>query len=301
MKLRAYAEYFDPEGKSYESWGGAVFHISGPLRLHKRVEEIQDFQKSYYVINSLRNSGNRTLALTLSDSTGSAFATNSSLSWKFNLSPGEVRTESYRIEAKRPGVGQVLPSAEAGYRWGGVSYIVRSERPVVDVFGPLIEVKRSVRPTKTDLGREVTVSVQLANTGNKKAVVSLQETIPEGLELISGNASESFMLAPNETYSKEYQLRCIKQGIIVLPPAGVDYRDVRGNEYRASTRTVEIEVVAEQEDNLTSPALNGTGKADAFAETDREDIEIEAKIEKYTLYILIFILLLLFAVFNRYP
>lgn len=301
LKLRAHAEYFDPEGKSYESYGGAVFHISGPLQLHKRVEEIQDFQKSYYIINSLRNSGNKTLAITLSDSTGSAFTTNSSLSWMLSLSPGEVRTESYRIEAKSPGVGQVLPSAEARYSWGDMSYIVRSERPVIDVFGPLIEVRRSVSPNEVETGRVVSVSIQLANTGNKKAVAFLQEVIPDGTELISGNASGSFMLSPNETYSKEYQLRCIKPGTIVLPPTEVDYRDVRGNEYRVSAQALEIEVEADQEDNLTSPALNGTGKADAFAETDREDIETEAKSEKYMLYILLSILLLLWAVFCRYP
>ncbi len=301
LKLRAHAEYSDPAGSAYESWGGAVFRISGPLQLHKRVEEIQDFQKSYYVINSLRNSGNRSLALTLSDSTGSGFHTNSSLSWKPNLSPGEAITESYRIEAKSPGLGQVLPSAEARYSWGNRTYTVLSERPVVDVFGPLLEVKRSASPTRIELGREVTVSMQLVNIGNKNAGVFFQELIPDGTELVSGNVSGSFLLSPNETYSNELQLRCIKQGIISLPPAEISYRDVRGNEYRASAQALEIEVEAEKESNMTSPALNETGKADAFKETDKEDVETEWKIEKYTLFLLLLILLLLSALFSRYP
>jgi hypothetical protein len=292
LKLRAHAEYSDQQGKAYESWGGAVFRISGPLQLHKRVEEIQDFQKSYYVINSMRNLGNRTLALILSDSTGSGFHTNSSLSWKLNLSPGEMKTESYRIEAKSPSVGQVLPDGEARYIWDNRSYTVRSERPVVDVFGPLIEAKRSASLTKVELGRTVTVLIELANTGNKKAMVFLRELVPEGTELISGYANGSLMLSPNETYSKEYQLLCTKPGIIRFSPTEISYRDVLGNEYRSSTLALEIDVQAENETNLTDPTLNETGKA---------DVETEAKSEKYMSVLLITIVLLLSSAFSRYP
>ncbi|MHB8119253.1 MAG: BatD family protein [Methanothrix sp.] len=298
LKLRAHAEYTDPEGRAYESWGGAVFRISGPLQLHKRVEEIQDFQKSYYVINSLRNSGNRTLAITLSDSTGSGFHTNSSLSWKLYLSPGEAKTESYRIEAKRPGRAQVLPDGEARYSWDNRSYTVHSERPVVDVFGPLIEVERTVSPTELEPGREATVSIQLANTGNKNAVVSLQELVPEGTELVSESANESLMLSPNETYSKEYMLRCTKPGIIRLPSTEISYRDVRGNEYHTSARALEIEVQAEKETNQTAPALN---EVDELNGTGKADVEAEAKSEEYISFLLLLIVLLLSTAFSRYP
>lgn len=304
LKLWAHAEYTDPEGRTYETWGGAVFRISGPLQLHKSVEEIQDFQKSYYVINSLRNSGNRTLALTLSDSTGSGFHTNSSLDWKLYLYPGEAKTESYRIKAKHPGMGQVLPDAEAIYNWDNRSYTVRSERPVVDVFGPLIEVKRSASPTKVELGRIVSVLIELANTGNKKAVVSLREFMPAGTELISGNFSGSFMLSPNETYSKEYQLLCTKPGMISLLPSQVSYRDVRGNEYHTSTRALEIKVEAENAENmgdLTSIALNETGGVDDLNGPGRVNVESEAKSNEYMFILLLIIVLLLSTVFSKYP
>jgi len=301
LKLKAHAEYTDQQGKAYESWGGAVFRISGPLQLHKRVEEIQDFQKSYYVINSLRNTGNRTLSITLSDSTGSGFHTNSSLNWKLNLSPGEAKTESYRIEAKEPSVGQILLNAEARYSWDDMSYTIRSEKPVVDVFGPLIEVKKSVSPTELEPGRVTTVLIQLVNTGNKKAVVFLQELVPGETELISGSVNESLMLSPNETYSKEYQLRCIKPGIIRLPSTEIIYRDVLGNEYRTNTRAFENDVQTEKDANQIDPALNETGKADALKETGKDDVEREAKREKYISYLLLLIVLLLSSAFSRYP
>jgi len=303
LEIRAHAEYSDPDGMAYESWGGAVFRISGPLQLHKRVEEIQDFQKSYYVINSLRNAGNRTLAITLSDSTGSGFHSNSSLNWKLNLSPGEMKTKSYRIEAKRPGKAQVLPDGEARYSWDNRSYTVHSERPVVDVFGPLIEVERSVSPTKVELGKVVTVLMELANTGNKNAVISLQELVPEGTELVSESVNESLMLSPNETYSKEYLLRCTNPGIISLPSTEISYRDVRGNEYHTSARALEIEVQAEKETNQTAPALNETGKVDALNGMGKAyvEAEAEAKSEEYILFLFLLIVLLLSTAFSRYP
>ncbi len=301
LKIRAHARYSDPQEKAYESWGGTAFHISGPLQLHKRVEDTQELQKSYYVINSLRNSGNRTLTLDLSDSTGSGFQTNSSLIWKLNLSPGEAKTISYLIKAKKPGLGQILPNAEVRYSWGEKSYTVRSERPVVDVFGPLIEVQRSVSPTKLQPGEVATVSIQLTNTGNKEAAVTLQEPVPNGTKLISGCADDSLMLPPNENYSKNYQLRCIKQGIVNLPPNEIIYRDVRGNEYRAGMRALEIGVQKENKTNQTDAALDGTKIIESQNETVKADVETEEKSEKYLSALLIIIVLLLSAAFSRYP
>jgi uncharacterized repeat protein (TIGR01451 family) len=315
LKLRALAQYSDPQGRAYESWGGTDFHISGPIQLHKRVEETQEFQKSYYVINSLRNCGNRTLTLDLSDSTGPGFQADSHLSWKLNLSPGESETRSYLIKAKLPGLSQILPDAKACYNWDEKIYTIRSERPVVDAFGPQIVVKRCVSPTKLHPGDTATVSVQLTNTGNKGAAISLQSTLPGKTKLISASVNESLMLLPNGTYSKDYQLRCIEPGTIRLPQSEISYRDVRGNEYSTSMNALEIDVQSEKKINQTNAALNETAIVDAQNETGKEDVQTEKagvetddadakteeKSEKYLSALLITIILLLAAAFSRYP
>jgi hypothetical protein len=305
LKLRAHAQYTDPQKKPYESWGGTDFHISGPIQLHKRVEETQEFQKSYYVINSLRNSGNRTLTVDLSDSTGSGFQADSSLSWKLNLSPGESKTISYLVKAKLPGLSQILPDAEACYTWDDRIYTVRSERPVIDAFGPLIEVKRSVSPTKLQPGDVATVSIQLTNTGNKEAAITLQNPVPGKTMLISGCVNESLMLPPNETYSKDYQLRCIEPGTISLPQGEISYRDVRGNEFCTSMNALEIDV---QRDAQNETGNDDTQTKKAGVETDYTDVktdDADAKTqdnsEKYLSALLITIVLLLSAAFSRYP
>jgi hypothetical protein len=174
------------------------------------------------------------------------------LNGKFNLSPGESKTISYLIKAKQPGLRQTLPDAKACYSWNDKIYTVRSERPVVDAFGPLIEVERIVSPIKLHPGEVATVSIQLTNTGNKEAAISLQGTLPSKTKLISGVFNESLMLLPNETYSKDYQLRCIEPGTIRLPQDEITYRDVHGNEYSTSMNSLDIDV---QKD-----AQNETGK-----------------------------------------
>ncbi|OPY51757.1 MAG: hypothetical protein A4E49_02159 [Methanosaeta sp. PtaU1.Bin112] len=292
LRIEAHALYSDPQGKAYESWGGAAFHIRGPIQLHKRVEETQEFQESYYVINSLRNSGNRTLDLELSDSTGSGFRADCPLSWKFTLTPGEAKTISYLIEAQQPGLGQMLPNAEVGYLWGENRYIVRSEKPVVDIFGPSIEAERKVSPTKLHPGDVAAVSIQLTNTGNKQAAITLQESVPNGTELVSGSVNQSVILPPNGTYSNDYQLRCMEKGTVIIPCQELNYRDARGNEYHTSMKALEIDVQEKKTDNRmkrnsTDAALNGTGRMDsqnmtgqASVQTEKADVQKENAGEK---------------------
>ncbi|HNY34877.1 MAG TPA: hypothetical protein PKK68_09500 [Methanothrix soehngenii] len=256
LVLQASARYTDPDGTAYESGGGSIFHISGPVQLHKIVEETQEFQESYYVINSLRNTGNRTLDMELSDSTGSGFRSEESLNWKFNLSPGEAKTISYLIGARQPGLGQVLPSAVVSYRWDDNSYTIRSEMPVVDVFGPSIEAERRISPKKLQPGEIATVSVKLTNLGNKQAAIALQDEVLGETELVSGSVNSSIILAPNETCSKEYRLRCLKEGTVRIPSREISYRDVRGNEYHASMQALEIDVQGKKKSNLNNGNLS---------------------------------------------
>lgn len=310
LSLRVHAEFEDQDGKACESWGGAVLHISGPLQLHKRVEEVWELQKEYYVINSLRNTGNRTLAVTLSDSAGSGFRSNSSLSWKMNLSCGEMKTESYKIRAEKPGAGLSLPAAEARYDWQEGSYTVRSEKPVVDVFGPKIEAKRSVSPSRIKPGDTVTVNLEFENTGNKRAAVLWEDAIPDGAEIISaannaaGNIG-SVRLSPNETFTSEYQLRCPYPGTVRLSPTLVRYRDVRSDEYQTSTMATEVQVEEPRVEvvvpaNVTETAMNET-IINETAGNDTEDSDPASENDRgYMPLLLISIVILLSAAISRH-
>ncbi|MDD4651519.1 MAG: hypothetical protein PHQ34_04745 [Methanothrix sp.] len=330
LVLNAHAGYTDPDGKAYESWGGATFHIVGPILLHKSVDETQKFQEKYHVINSLRNTGNRTIALDLSDSTGSGFRAEVPLNWKFSLIPGEAKTIDYLIDAQQPGLGQVLPSSAVSYRWEENSYTIRSEEPVVNVFGPSIEAERSISPKKLQPGEIATVSILLTNLGNKGASVALPEAVPNETELVSGSVDALLFLPPNESCSKEYQLRCVGEGTICIPPEEICYRDARGNQYRTIMQALEIEVAEKErsdlnksnlsQNNSTDAALNGTRDGWALyeseksgAQTERDEAqmkksgleigseaEAEGSVKEYLPALLITIILLLSAAISKY-
>jgi len=114
FQLKVHALYNDPEGRTYEAWGGTSFQVAGSLQLHKQVEASQDFGKGYFVVDTLWNRGNRTLCVTLTDSVGRDFQTDSSLSWKFNLTPDETKAVSYEVLQRRlEKVGSCRPQRRA--------------------------------------------------------------------------------------------------------------------------------------------------------------------------------------------
>jgi len=259
LQVKVHAQYTDPDGNAHQSWGGGKAHISGPLRLFKRVEEAQELSESYYVINSLSNYGNRTFSVDLSDSTGKEFHSNETLQWKIVLEPGQTKIVSYCIKPIEPAMGISLPDAVASFRMGERIYTIHSDRPVVDVTGPLIDAKRSISPKRVKVGEEAVISLELENRGNRKAVLTMAETVPQGAELISGELNESVMLSPGEKAARNIRLRVIGPDGISIPSSMVRYRDVRGNDY--STRTSALRVTV-QEEEVSSPSdtsRNDTG------------------------------------------
>ncbi len=302
LKIQVHAEYTNSQEKVYRSFGGETIHILGPLQLHKRIQEIQEFGNSYSVINSLSNTGNSTLNIRISDSAGPNFLANETLSWNINLKPGEEKIISYSIKAIKPVIGLDLEDAQATYRLGDREYTVSSEKPVVDIIGPFIEVRRSIDPSRIKIGEEATVSTELENTGNRKAAATLYEYAIDGIKLVSGKDNESFILAPGESTFKETQLLGITPCFQNIP-ASVRYRDIRGNEYSSTVPALRIEVLADSRrdqsaSDLKGISLNRTGLTNESSMGRAED-----KSEKWDFLAILFIaiVILISNVISRYP
>lgn len=301
LEVRIIAEYLDPEGESHQSWGGTTFRLLGPIKLHKRVDEVMEFSDSSHVINSIRNLGNRTLTIDLYDSTGPNFITDDSLDWRVVLKPGESKTFSYRINAKKPGMGQALNDATASYRFGEKTYTVHSEIPLIDVIGPQIDVTRKINPSRVKAGEEATISYEFKNVGNRKAVVILKETVPTGVELLEGALNDSFMLSIEEKATRKIRLRFFQPGAIRIPADSVTYRDVRGNEYHTDTPALEVEVQDENEAKDALPGASGSIRSDINAKRDVESRDAtDAKMDGTLLILPILVILLLSLALGRY-
>jgi hypothetical protein len=299
IEVRAHAEYADEWGRRHEAWGGTRFSVAGPIKLHKHIEDRQDFGKSYYVTNTLQNIGNRTLHLALSDSTGSHFKTNSTLTWEFNLSPSETEFVSYQVRAKSPGEKLALPSSEICYIFENKKYKIFSESPIAEVVGPFIEGKRSVSPTRVAPGNEVSVSIELMNSGNEKAKVLWQDKVPGGAKLGHGRLNGSFMLLPSEKQKEEYVIQCLWPGEIRLPPTEIVYRDVWGNSFSLKTSPFTIMVEDEKTINATG-LLDSKNKIHEYTMNDCDASPNEFEENNWPLLLLVMVLGL-GAAFSRYP
>ena len=156
-------------------------------------------------------------------------------------------------------MGISLPDAIASFRTGKRIYTIHSNRPVIDVTGPLIDAKRSISPKRVKAGEEVMISLELENRGNRKAVLTMAEMVPQGAELISGELNESFMLSPGEKAARKIRLRVMDPDGISIPSSMVRYRDVRGNDYSTRTSALRVTVQEEEVSSPSDPSRNDTG------------------------------------------
>lgn len=271
VSLRVHARYLDSEVGVHESWGGTSFDIFGPLKLYKRTEDEIRFGKSGYVHLTASNGGDRALEADLSDSTGRDFAADAALRWKMTIPPGSSEAVSYTISAKKPGEGQILPPAEAVYTIDGRAYTVKSTSAIVDVIGPLVEVKKSVSSSKIEKGEEVTVNLTAKNVGNRRTKASVNETIPSWARLVSGETKLSHLLLPGEAAGLEYTISCPEAGSFEIPPTSVCYRDEEGTACTLESSRLRITVEDEEIDDSTAAEIDGNGTALPSQASDEEN------------------------------
>lgn len=87
VHVMATAHYLDSEGDLHESRGMTSFEVFGPLRVYKYAEDEMNFGERSFVHLSVRNVGNRSLEVELSDSPGRDFRADSNLEWNMTVPP----------------------------------------------------------------------------------------------------------------------------------------------------------------------------------------------------------------------
>lgn len=249
VSVKIGARYLDGRGVAHESWGGTSFRIFGPLKLNKYADEAMKLKDESIVRLSVSNRGERPLVVDISDSAGRDFDADSPLKWKISIPPGDMESKSYAIRARKPGEGQALPPAEATYSLDGVTYRVTSRSPVVDVIGPLVVVEKKAAPTTVQKGGDLTVTLTATNVGNRRTMVSAEETVPAWGSLASGETDLSRLLLPGETAALIYTLSCPIAGRFEIPPTSVCYRDEDGTACTVESPRIRIVVEEEEEAN----------------------------------------------------
>ncbi|HOK57935.1 MAG TPA: hypothetical protein PK659_03660 [Methanothrix sp.] len=264
IELVAAAEYFDADSNPYRSETVLPITVAGPVELHKRVHEIQTFGRTYYVIDTVRNTGNVRLNLSLTDNAGDAFQSEKVPEQRFDLAPGETKITSYAVKARSPGEGLVLPPARCTYSIAGSTYTVISESPVVDVFGPRIEARRYVSSGGDHDVFKVCMDVK--NTGNRYAGVRAHRIFPERVEMLDGKNDLSFALSPGSSRTFCWSIRC-PNGSCALPPVDLIYFDSENNIFRCDVPSLRLE--------KRSPEIPDMSRKNG---TERTEVEISEPI-----------------------
>lgn len=238
IELVAAAEYHDTDNNLYRAESILPITVAGPVELHKHVQETQTFGRTYYVIDTVRNTGNVRLNLSLRDAAGDDFQSEGLSVERFELGPGESRIISYAVKAKSPGEGLVLPPARCTYSIAGSTYTVISESPVVDVFGPRIEARRYLTSGgDPDLFQ---VCMDVKNSGNRYAGVRAYSIFPEWIEILDGANSLSFALAASSSKDICWSVRC-PNGSCTIPQMDLIYFDSENNIFRCEVPPLKLE------------------------------------------------------------
>ena len=203
--------------------------------------------QTVWVRIDLENTGIRDLKVSLNDTIPSGFRLcgNETLEWGFNITPGESLHYSYRIKPGRPGIFDV-PCAVAEFEIGyGRNVSVRSYAPEIVVDGACITLNKTAHPGRISEGGRVTVTLNIANTGNMDVLVNLTDVIPKGAELVSGDRTIHTILGANQTNEAEYVVVISSPGIMAL---GLPMMSISGSSYcyMTATEMPTIEVMSEE-------------------------------------------------------
>ena len=143
------------------------------------------------------------------------------LTWSANFEPCEKKSYYYFMKPLRPGVFSICP-ATAEWNIQGINYTVNSNAPVMAVDGAYLILNKTAFPVHVKSGEYVTVSLSVVNIGNKAASVNINDVLPDGTSLVSGNTTLQTMLDANQTAAIEYIIKMEASGNITFPHSEIE-------------------------------------------------------------------------------
>ncbi len=266
---------FDEKGVMYsESASTEILVLPRfDLVIKKTVNSHISMDQTVWVRIDLENTGIRDLKVRLNDTIPSGFGlcSNETLEWGFNITPGESLHYSYRIKPERPGVFDV-PCAVAEFEIGYERNVsVHSYAPEIVVDGACITLNKTAHPGRISEGGRVTVTLNIANTGNMDTIVNLTDVIPKGAELVSGDRTIHTILGANQTNETKYVMLIVSPGTMTL---GLPTISISGSSYcyMTATEMPAIEVMGEKLSSEPEPSRTQESLATSGAPPRSADV-----------------------------
>ncbi|TKY91823.1 MAG: DUF11 domain-containing protein [Candidatus Methanomarinus sp.] len=187
---------------------------------------------------------------------------NSSLYWEFNLSSKKKKVFSYSMKPLSHGI-YTVPDAVANWSMDEKQYNATSvsNQSQIIVHAAYINLTKSTDQSYISPGDEVTVSVNIKNTGTIQAIVNVSDTIPENAILSNSSITRLKRVILQEGGSQRlvYRITINSTQDMLLPPANANFSDIYGYSGTTASNTVTIYVnEAYNTENTTQAIANQT-------------------------------------------
>jgi uncharacterized repeat protein (TIGR01451 family) len=205
------------------------------------------YMKDYTLVSlSFQNTLNYDLKnVSISDTIPKGFKliSNNSLKWLVDIPANGEWTSRYLLkptEADKDGV--IFPDAKAEFTLKNEYYTVQSNKPVTIVYGPNIDLKKQTDVTEITPGDIVTVTIVALNKGSTPSKVSIKDTVPSDVTLLSGNTTLDEYMEANKEVKFSYTIRSNSKGPFTLPAATADYFELGDRGAKIVTNSQEISI-----------------------------------------------------------
>lgn len=219
-----------------------------PVMLSVRKSTVDKmYLKDYTIVSlSVKNNGRldaKSVNITDSLPPGFRLLGNQSLHWVADIPVHEEWEYRYLVrpqEANKEGV--IFPAATAEFTVRNEFYSIRSNQPRIVVYGPKIVLKKQTDVSEFNPGDAVTVTVVAENTGSTPTRVTIIDTLPDKVVLVSGGTTSEGFLEATRKMSFSYKLRIDASETITLPAANAEYFELGSKGRKLSTNSQEVEI-----------------------------------------------------------
>ncbi len=241
--LNSRIEVRDYNNNAYFTTISKEVSVKPYISIVKRIQEETDEEKVQVEL-VVYNSGLTTTFVHIRDNVSETSPRQ--MDWDIELGPKNSSNVSYYINPQKPGTYQ-LPAATA--QWNGK--ISLSNEAKMTVHMPYIRMVKSAVNNKS----MTDVELKIINVGDRAANVVVNDKVPEGHLLASGNAKWSGFLDAGKSAYIRYTLTGYAPS---LPAAEATYLDVMGTIRKAQSNTIETKKISE------STIVSGSKEGDAI-------------------------------------
>src|SRR5659263_51303 len=244
LTINAKVEVRDYYNNPYLTTASKEVSVAPYISIIKRVQEETDDEKVLVELFVYNSGSNRTF-VHIHDNVSEDTLENQK-DWHIELGPKKSANVSYYISPIKPGIYQ-LTSATA--QWDKEES--KSKNVKMTVHMPYISlVKKALNNASL-----TNVELEIINSGDRPAIVAVDDKIPDGLLLESGSTTWSGFVDAGKRANFEYSL---KGNAEYLPEANATYRDIRGTIRQAQSNPIQNNEISRstEVDNVYTTHIN---------------------------------------------